>query len=39
MEQTYSIASIKRHPYLAAFDGSILGPLADAPKIESDIKG
>ena len=38
MEQTYSIASIKRHPYLAAFDGSILGPLADAPKIESDIK-
>ena len=38
MEQTYSIAPIKRHPYLAAFDGEVLGPLAEAPRIESDIK-
>lgn len=38
MEQNYSIAPIKQHPYLAAFDGEILGPLADAPKIESDTK-
>jgi hypothetical protein len=38
METNYSLDSIKRHPYLAAFDGEILGPLADAPRIESDTK-
>ena len=38
MEQSYNTAFIKRHPYLAAFDGVILGPLAESPRIESDIK-
>ena len=38
MPQNYDISRIKQHPYLAAFDGTVLGPLADAPKIESDIK-
>ena len=38
MEQNYNLASIKQHPYLAAFDGEILGPLADAPRIEYDTK-
>lgn len=38
METNYNITQIKQHPYLAAFDGTVLGPLADAPKIESDHK-
>ena len=38
MEQNYDIASIKQHPYLAAYNGTVLGPLADAPRIESDNK-
>ena len=38
MPQTYDITKIKQHPYLAVYDGTVLGPLADAPKIESDIK-
>ena len=38
MPQTYDITKIKQHPYLAVFDGTVLGPLADAPRIESDIE-
>ena len=38
MTANYNITQIKQHPYLAAFDGTVLGPLADAPKIVSDNK-
>ena len=38
MPQSYDISQINQHPYLAAFDGTVLGPLADAPKIETDIE-
>ena len=38
MPQSYDISKIKQHPYLAVFDGTVLGPLADAPKIETDIE-
>lgn len=38
METSYDITQIKQYPYLAAFNGTVLGPLADAPKIESDNK-
>ena len=38
MPQTYDITKIKQHPYLAVFDGTVPGPLADAPRIESDIE-
>ena len=33
---TIDAGVIKNHAYLAAFDGTLLGPLADAPEIESD---
>ncbi|MBR7103341.1 MAG: hypothetical protein IKC65_00175 [Lentisphaeria bacterium] len=36
--ETYDISRIKQHPYLAAYDGEILGPLAAAPQIETDTK-
>lgn len=38
METTYDITLIKQHPYLAAYNGEVLGPLAEAPRIESETK-
>lgn len=38
MSKNYDITLIKQHPYLAAYNGEVLGPLADAPRIESDVK-
>ena len=36
--QRYDLSCIKQHPYIAAYDGELLGPLAEAPQIESDNK-
>ena len=36
--QKYDLSCIKQHPYIAAYDGELLGPLAEAPQIEADSK-
>ena len=36
--ENIDITRIKQHPYLAAYDGQVLGPLAEAPRIVTDNK-
>ena len=38
MPGTYDITTIKRHSYVASFGETVIAPLAEAPKIETDRK-
>ena len=38
METLYDLSTIKRHAFLAMYDNQIIGPLAEAPKIEYEHK-
>ena len=38
METVYDVSTIKRHAFLAMYNNQIIGPLAEAPKIEYENK-
>ena len=38
MPGTYDVTTIKRHSYVASFGETVIAPLAEAPKIETDRK-
>lgn len=38
MAATYDITTIKRHSYVASFGETVIAPLAEAPRIETDRK-